>query len=135
MTFIDNFNKIRTEKYISDTCDEFLKLYNERNYSALIEKINCLSREPVYSTVLDEKRILIPKIFKTIKKCNFFIDDLFETISEPQWTIAHQICDLSREYNFSNEVAEFINKIDYKDDQSARQRYSYLLKDKLDCNS
>ncbi len=101
----------------------------------IIDRLNTVSRNSIYSKVEEGKRFLVDDIFNTIKECNFFIDDLFGNISYSQWEVAHQICELSNDYNFSNEVIIFINDIDFKDDQSAKERYEFLIQNKLRSNS
>ena len=85
--------------------------------------------------VVEGKRFLVDDIFNTIKECNFFIDDLFGSISYSQWDVAHQMCELSNDYNFSDEVIDFINGMNFKDDQSAKERYDFLIQNKLHSKS
>ena len=101
----------------------------------MIDRLNSISRNTIYSKAVEGKRFLIDDIFNTIKGCNFFIDDLFGSISYPQWDVAHQMCELSNDYNFSDEVIDFINSMNFEDDKSAKERYDFLIQNKLRSNS
>ena len=85
----------------------------------------------MYSIRENGKQVLDKDILDAINECNFFIDDLFGTISDPQWGVAHRICHLSVECNFANQIIEYINSLEFDNNQSAKDRYTYLLNDKL----
>ena len=133
--FRNAFREARLEMFVSNLCSDLKNIYREKKYPVMIDRLNSISRNTIYSTVLEGKRFLVDDIFNTIKECNFFIDDLFGSISYPQWDVAHQMCELSNDYNFLDEVIDFINGINFKDDQSAKERYDFLIQNKLHSKS
>lgn len=129
--FRKNFMEIRIEMFVSKMCADLKKLYKDKKYSAIVDKLNSISRNSIYSTIKEGKRFLLNDIFSTIKECNFFMDDLFGDISYSQWDVAHQICELSNEYSFSDELIDSIKSINFKGDKSAEERYNFLLQNKF----
>lgn len=131
-------NKFRDEnkkKHIATMCLELRNLHIEKKFSNLLDKLIAISRESIYSNREFGKHILDKDILDTIIECNFFIDDLFGTITDPQWGVAHRICDLSIEYDFSDKIIEYIKNLDFASDQSAKERYTILLSYKFKCNN
>lgn len=70
-------------------------------------------------------------ILNAIKSNNFFIENLFDTIEMLQWEVAHKICEVAIRFGFTEDVAAYIESVDYEDDNSAKERYDYLLTKKL----
>jgi len=129
--FKNKFREKRLETLVSNMCSDLRILYSEKKYPVIMDKINAVSREDNYAIVKEGKRYLAEDILDTIKECNFFIDDLFGNISYSQWSLAHQICELSNDYNFSDQLREYINNMDFNADRSAQERYTYLIQKKL----
>ncbi len=129
--FRETFMEIRIEMFVSKMCSDLKKLYKDKKYSAILDKLNSISRNNIYSTTEERRRILVNDILSTIEECNFFIDDLFGDISYSQWDVAHQICELSNEYSFSDKLIDFIKSINFKGDKSAEERYNFLLQNKF----
>ena len=132
--FRDAIKIARVEKRIEQMCIELKDLYKKRKYSMLINKINLISDDRIYFLDKKEQQVLAEKITDTFRECNYFIDDLFGDITIPQWELAHLMCSLAYHYSFFDQLIEYLLSIDYKDDRSAKQRYEYLIKDKLHHN-
>lgn len=129
--FRNAFVKTRLNLLISNMCSELDNLYKEKRYPVITDRLNTISRGNIYYNVNDGKYFLNENILVAIKECNFFIDDLFGNVSPSQWNVALQICDLSKQYNFSDELILFINDLDFKNDKSAEDRYTFLIQNKL----
>ena len=84
------------------------------------------------SRVVDSRTPMLKNSLElTVKSNKFFIENLFATIDIPQWEVAHKICEVAVRFGFAEDVATFIKSIDYKDDNSAKERYDFLLTKKL----
>lgn len=130
------FREARNKSLVSNMCFDLKSMYEEKEYHAIGDRLSSISRGRIYSKAEDStsegsKRCLVDDIFNTIKECNFFLDDLLGSISYEQWDVALQMCDLSKEYNFSDKVIDFIKSIDFKGDQSTKERYDFLIQNKL----
>ena len=124
------FDAIR-KKHISIMTFELKNLYKSKKYHLLLDKLVAVSNENLYSYSNDEKNFLRSDILDTIIECNFFIDDLFGTISYDQWGVAHRICEISIKYHFSDKVIEYIRGLDFNGNRSAKEKYDALLINKF----
>ena len=130
------------ERYLSFS-KKLKATYESKQISTMANNLNNSYRNGKYSELYDllcdiERRSLfalnsnLPEdVLNVIKSNKFFIENLFDTIDIPQWEVAHKICDVAVRFGFAADVAAYIESIDYKADVSAKERYEYLLNDKL----
>ena len=127
-------------------CQKLTEEYNKKQINILVNSINDFYKNAEYSKLynclrdLGGSEIYAPQgnldnyIKKAIESNNFFIDDLFATIDEAKWDVVLIMCDISKKYSFDDLVVNYIRTIDYKNDISAKERYEFLLKNKLESN-
>ncbi len=130
------------ERYLSFS-KKLKATYESKQISTMVNNLNNSHRNGKYSELYDllceiERRSLfalnnnLPEdVLNVIKSNKFFIENLFATIDIPQWEVAHKICEVAVRFGFAEDVATFIKSIDYKDDNSAKERYDFLLTKKL----
>ena len=127
-------------------CQKLKEEYNKKQINIQVNFINEFYKKAEYSKLynclrdLGGSEIYAPQgnldndIKKAIESNNFFIDDLFATIDEAKWDVVLIMCDISKKYSFADKVVNYIETIDYKNDISAKERYEFLLKNKLESN-
>lgn len=127
-------------------CQKLKEEYNKKQINIQVNFINEFYKKAEYSKLynclrdLGGSEIYAPQgnldndIKKAIESNNFFIDDLFATIDEAKWDVVLIMCDISKKYSFADKVVNYIETIDYKNDISAKERYEFLLENKLKCN-
>lgn len=118
--------------------------YDSKQISTMVNNLNDSYRNGKYTEVYDflgeiERMSLFAvnnnlhnDILNAIKSNNFFIENLFDTIEMSQWEVAHKICEVAIRFGFTEDVAAYIESLDYEDDNSAKERYDYLLTKKLE---
>ena len=134
------------ERYLSFS-KKLKATYDSKQISTMANNLNDSHRNGKYSELYDllceiERRSLfalnsnLPEdVLNVIKSNKFFIENLFATIDIPQWEVAHKICDVAVRFCFAEDVVAYIKSIDYKADISAKERYEYLLNNKLNCGN
>lgn len=132
------------ERYISFS-NKFKATYEKKQILKMVNNLNSSHLNGKYSELYDflceiERRVLFAvnnnlhsDVLNVIKSNKFFIENLFDTIDIPQWQVAHKICEVAVRFGFAEDVATYIKSIDYKDDNSAKERYDFLLYNKLKC--
>lgn len=117
--------------------------YDSKQISTMVNNLNDSYRNGKYTEVYDflgeiermsvfmVNNNLNNDILNAIKSNNFFIENLFDTIEMSQWEVAHKICEVAIRFGFTEDVAAYIESLDYEDDNSAKERYDYLLTKKL----
>lgn len=118
--------------------------YDSKQISTMVNNLNDSYRNGKYTEVYDflgeiERMSLFAvnnnlhnDILNAIKSNNFFIENLFDTIEMSQWEVAHKICEVAVRFGFTEDVAAYIKSLDYEDDNSAKERYDFLLTKKLE---
>ena len=117
--------------------------YDSKQISTMVNNLNDSYRNGKYTEVYDflgeiermsvfmVNNNLNNDILNAIKSNNFFIENLFDTREMSQWEVAHKICEVAIRFGFTEDVAAYIESLDYEDDNSAKERYDYLLTKKL----
>ena len=112
---------------ISSMVNNLHNSYLNGKYSELYDLLCEIERMSVFMV----NNNLNNDILNAIKSNNFFIENLFDTIEMSQWEVAHKICEVAIRFGFTEDVAAYIENLDYEDDNSAKERYDYLLTKKL----
>ena len=131
--FLSFTKKLKTayeSKQISEMVNNLNNLHCNGKYSELYDLLCEIERRALF--VVDNN--LNNDILNCITSNNFFIENLFGTIETSRWDVAHKICEVAVRYDFAEDVATYIKSIDYQDDSSAKERYDFLLTNKLNCD-
>lgn len=115
-------------KQISTMVNNLNNSYLNGKYSELYDLLCEIERMSVFMV----NNNLHNDILSFIKLNNFFIENLFDTIEMAQWEVAHKICEVAVRFGFTEDVAAYIKSLDYEDDNSAKERYDFLLTKKLE---
>ena len=114
------------EALLNERLNILENLWQQKEYSKLKSELYDFTSKS-YCHEKGKYDTLSPKITDMFRKNEYFLSGLLENIDVAQWELAHRICDYALKYNFKEEVIDFINSIDFKSSESARERYGFLL--------
>lgn len=104
-----------------------LKLFwEDEKYNKLVDCFGIVSTK-TFCFNDDNPNEINEGILQSFKDNEYFITRLFGSINPSLWDIAHTITGYAVRYNFKDDLINFINSIDTKDDKSAKARYAVLL--------
>jgi hypothetical protein len=112
------FEKVEYHEYL----DAVKQAWEQRDYSRVETLLRCPS---VFA--LDNMNTFKPEVINIIKESNYFICNITETISAAQWSCMRYIRTIAKENNFLQEMEDYIQSIDDKDDLTVKKRKTSLL--------
>ena len=130
-TFCNKLEHKYHEALLNERIATLEKMWKEKEFTKLKSELYDFTSKN-YCHEKGKYDTLSPKIIDMLKNNEYFLSGLSGNIDVTQWELAHRICDYALNYNFKEEVIDFINSIDLKSSESAKERYGFLLK-KLGC--
>lgn len=126
-SFSNKLHRRLNEHQVNELIKDLNDAWQARDYQRLFKLLSKIPHSTFCFTLGEEKTTLKEEVINEFRAGDFYLTNLYGTITDAQWDIALIMVDNAKHYGFKEEVEAIMKKLETKDDLSAQNRYNYLI--------